>query len=191
MNPEVDEFIARSTKWPAELRALRPVLLATGLTEEIKWRQPCYAVEGRNIVIMGEMKAGMTIGFFKGALLSDPDGVLVDNGPNSRSVKRMFFSSVEEVERLADTVSRYVHEAVSVELSGAAVSPAAEPELVAELQERLEADLKLKAAFEALTPGRRRYYNIHIGEAKQPATRAARVEKCVPKIMAGKGLQDR
>ena len=191
MNPDVDEFIARSTKWPHELAAMRPVLLASDLTEQLKWRQPCYSIEGHNIVIMGEMNAGMTLGFFKGTLLSDPEGVLRDNGPNSRSVKRMFFTSVDEVEQLADTVSRYVHEAISVELSGAAVAPAAEPLLVAELQERLDADPELKAAFEALTPGRRRYYNIHIGEAKQPATRAARVEKCVPKILAGKGLQDR
>jgi len=191
VNPDVDEFIARSTKWPHELAAMRPVLLASDLTEQLKWRQPCYSIEGHNIVIMGEMNAGMTLGFFKGTLLSDPEGVLRDNGPNSRSVKRMFFTSVDEVEQLADTVSRYVHEAISVELSGAAVAPAAEPLLVAELQERLDADPELKAAFEALTPGRRRYYNIHIGEAKQPATRAARVEKCVPKILAGKGLQDR
>ena len=191
MNPEVDEFIARSKKWPEEMRALRPLLLDSGLAEQLKWRQPCYSMDGKNIVMMSEMKAGLSLGFFKGTLLSDPDGLLRDNGPNSRSMKRMFFTSVEEVQRLADTVSRYVHEAVSVELSGATVAPATESELVTELQERLDADPGLKAAFEALTPGRRRYYNIHIGEAKQAGTRAARVEKCIPRILAGKGLQDR
>ena len=191
MDPEVDDYIAHARQWPDELAALRPVLLATGLTESLKWRQPCYSLDGKNVVIMGEMKAGMTLGFFKGTLMSDPDGVLQDNGPNSRSVKRMFFRSVADVERLADTVTRYVEEAVAVEQSGATVAPAPETELVAELQERLDADPTLKAAFEALTPGRRRYYNIHISEAKQSATRAARVEKCIPKILAGKGLQDR
>ena len=191
MNPEVDAFITGATQWPDELAAMRPVLLATGLTEELKWRQPCYSHEGKNIVIMGEMKAGMTLGFFKGGLLLDPDHVLLDNGPNSRQTKRMFFTSVDDVERLADTVTRYVNESVAVELSGATLDPAPEPELAAELQERLDADPKLKAAFEALTPGRRRYYNIHITEAKQSATRSARVEKCIPKILAGKGLQDR
>ena len=191
MNPDVDAFITKASMWPAELAALRPVLLATGLTEELKWRQPCYSLSGKNIVIMGEMKAGMTLGFFKGTLLSDPDHLLHDNGPNSRSVKRMFFQSVDEVERLADAVTRYVNEAIAIEASGATVAPAPEAELVAELQERLDADPKLKAAFEALTPGRRRYYNMHISDAKQSATRAARVEKCIPKIMAGKGLQDR
>ena len=98
---------------------------------------------------------------------------------------------VGAVERLAGTVTRYVQEAVAVERSGATLDPAPEPEVAAELQERLDADPKLKAAFEALTPGRRRFYNIHISEAKQSATRAARVEKCIPKILAGKGLQDR
>lgn len=191
MNPEVDDVIARATQWPDEMAAMRQVLLATGLTEELKWRQPCYSLDGKNIVIMGEMKAGLTLGFFKGALLADPDGVLVDNGPNSRSAKRMFFQSVADVERLAGTVTRYVQEAVAVERSGATLDPAPEPEMAAELQERLDADPKLKAAFEALTPGRRRYYNIHISEAKQSATRSARVEKCIPKILAGKGLQDR
>lgn len=191
MTDEIDDFIARAAQWPDELAALRAVLLATGLTEELKWRQPCYSDDGKNIVIMGEMKAGLTLGFFKGTLLPDPDGVLVDNGPNSRSAKRMFFQSVADVERLAGTVTRYVQEAVALERAGATVPRADEPELVAELQERLDADPALKAAFEALTPGRRRYYNIHVGEAKQPATRAARVERCIPKILAGKGLQDR
>ena len=191
MNPEVDDYIARARQWPDELAAMRTVLLRTGLTEELKWRQPCYSHEGTNIVIMGEMKAGMTLGFFKGELLDDPEHLLVDNGPNSRSVKRLFFTSVAEVKKLAPTVRKFVKNAVAVEEAGLTVGPPPELELCDELAEALAADPALSEAFDALTPGRRRYYNIHISEAKQSATRVARIEKCRPKIMAGKGLQDR
>jgi len=191
MNPDVDAIVAAATKWPEEMAALRKVLLTTGLTEEVKWRQACYSLDGKNIVIMGEMNAGLTLGFFKGELLDDPDGVLVDNGPNSRSVRRLFFTSVAQVRQMAPTVRRLVDNAVAVEEAGLTVGPAPEPELVAELVAELDADPALRAAFEALTPGRRRAYNIYFGDAKQSATRTSRVRKYAPKILAGKGLQDR
>ncbi|MFM7063533.1 MAG: YdeI/OmpD-associated family protein [Actinomycetes bacterium] len=191
MNPEVDDLVARATKWPQEMVAMRSVLLGTGLAEEVKWRQPCYTHDGRNIVIMGEMGAGLTLGFFKGELLDDPDGVLVDNGPNSRSARRLFVTSVAEVERMAPKVRQLVENAVAVEEAGLTVGPAPEPELVAELVAELDADPALRAAFDALTPGRRRAYNIYFGDAKQSATRTNRVRRHVPRIMAGKGLQDR
>ena len=191
MNPQVDAYIRASKRWPDEITALRPILLGTGLTEELKWRSPCYSHDGRNIVIVQEMNEHLALMFFKGALLGDPDGVLVDQGPNSRSARRIEFTSVDDVTRLAGTVAAYIDEAVKVEELGLKVGPPSELVLVEELQNRLDADPALKAAFEALTPGCRREYNMHISGAKQTKTREARIDKHAPKILAGKGLRDR
>jgi uncharacterized protein YdeI (YjbR/CyaY-like superfamily) len=191
VNPDVDAYIEQSERWPDEMTDLRPVLLSCGLTEEIKWGKPCYSHEGRNIVIVQEMKEFLALMFFKGALLNDPDGVLHEQGPNSRSARRMQFTSVEDVERLAGTVKAYVDEAVDVEEAGLEVGPAPELQLADELQNRLDQDPALKTAFEALTPGRQREYNLHVSEAKQAKTREARVDKFVPKILDGKGFRDR
>ena len=191
MNPKVDAYIQASKRWPDEITALRPILLGTGLTEELKWRSPCYSHDGKNIVIVQEMNEHLALMFFKGALLADPDGILVDQGPNSRSARRIEFTSVDDVTRLAGTVAAYIDEAVSVEELGLKVGPPPELVLVEELQDRLDADPALKAAFEALTPGRRREYNLHISGAKQAKTREARIDKYAPKILAGKGLRDR
>ena len=123
-NPKVDAYIQRSDKWPEEMARLRPNLLAAGLTEDIKWGKPCYSHEGRNIAILQEMKDFLALMFFKGALLSDPDGVLESQGPNSRSALRVCFRSVDDVDRLATTVSDYVAEAIDVEDAGLEVAPA-------------------------------------------------------------------
>jgi uncharacterized protein YdeI (YjbR/CyaY-like superfamily) len=187
----VETYIRRSEKWPAEMTALRPVLLDAGLDEAIKWGKPCYSHDGRNIAIMQEMKGFLALMFFKGALLEDRDGVLVEQGPNSRSARRIELTSVDDVTRLADTVTALVGEAIAVEDAGLEVEPAGEPELVAELQERLAGDPDLAAAFDGLTPGRRREYNLYFSDAKKAETRAARIEKHAPKILAGKGLRDR
>ena len=189
-NPKVDAYIGRSTKWPEELAAMRPVLLGAGLTEEIKWGKPCYSHEGRNIAILQEMNDFLALMFFKGALLSDPEGVLEEQGPNSRSARRICFTSTDDVARLADTVKAYLEEAIDVEDAGLEVGPAPELELADELQRRLDADPALAAAFAALTPGRQREYNLQISEAKQAKTREARVDKHVPRILQGKGLRD-
>lgn len=191
MNPQVDAYIEASKRWPDEITALRPILLGTGLTEELKWRSPCYSHDGKNVVIVQEMNEHLALTFFKGALLADPDGVLVDQGPNSRSARRIEFTSVDDVTRLAGTVAAYIEEAVKVEELGLKVGPPPDLVLVEELQNRLDADPALQAAFEALTPGRRREYNLHISGAKQAKTREARIDKCAPKILAGKGLRDR
>jgi uncharacterized protein YdeI (YjbR/CyaY-like superfamily) len=187
----VETYIRRSENWPAEMTALRPVLLDAGLDEAIKWGKPCYSHDGRNIAIMQEMKGFLALMFFKGALLEDRDGVLVEQGPNSRSARRIELTSVDDVTRLADTVTALVGEAIAVEDAGLEVEPAGEPELVAELQERLAGDPDLAAAFDGLTPGRRREYNLYFSDAKKAETRAARIEKHAPKILAGKGLRDR
>ncbi len=191
MNPEVDAYISQSEMWPDEIAELRPILLASGLTEELKWRKPCYSHEGKNVVIVQEMKEFLALMFFKGALLKDPAGVLEDQGPNSRSARRMQFTSVADVGRLSDTVKAYVDEAIAVEEAGLEVGPAPELVLVEELQSHLEGDPALRKAFEALTPGRQREYNLYVSGAKQAKTRAARVERYAQKILDGKGLRDR
>ena len=191
MNPKVDVYIERSEKWPEEMTALRPLLLGCGLTEEFKWGKPCYSHEGKNIVILQEMKEFLALMFFKGALLSDPKGVLEEQGPNSRSARRIGFTSVEDVARLAGTVVAYIDEAIEVEDAGLEIGPAPELDLVEELQNRLDRDPAFQAAFEALTPGRQREYNLHFAGAKQAKTREARIDKCASKILDGKGLRDR
>ena len=191
VNPKVDAYIRRSEKWPEEMTDLRPILLGCGLTEEIKWGKPCYSHKGRNIVILQEMKEFLALMFFKGALLNDSAGVLEEQGPNSRSARRMRFTSIEEVARLADTVKAYIEEAIDVEEAGLEVSPAPELILVEELQHRLDQDSAFKAAFESLTPGRQREYNLYFSDAKQAKTRMARVEKYAQKILDGRGFRDR
>ncbi len=186
-----DADIAHSERWPDEISALRPILLECGLSEAIKWGKPCFSREGSNIAIIQEMRDFLALMFFKGALLRDPDGVLEEQGPNSRSARRMTFTSVGDVVRLADTVRSYVAEAIAVEEAGLEVGPAPELVLVDELQARIDADPRFRSAFESLTPGRRREYHLHISGAKRAATRQARVEKCAPRILAGKGLRDR
>lgn len=191
MNPSVDRYIGRSTKWPEELSAIRSVLLKADLDEEIKWGKPCYSREGANIAILQEMNGFLALMFFKGALLEDPKGLLVAQGPNSRSAKRVEFTSVDEVKRLAPEVASLIREAVAVEREGLSVGPAPTLEFVEELQQRIDSDPAFAAAFNALTRGRRREYNLHIGEAKQTKTRHSRLDACTPKILAGKGFRDR
>ncbi len=173
------------------MTALRPILLESSLTEEIKWAKPCYGHDGKNIAIMQEMRGFLALMFFKGALLTDPDDVLHEQGPNSRSARRLQFTSVADVDRLADTVRRCVAEAIDVEAQGLSVGPAPEPVLVAELQDRLDQDPEFRAGFEQLTPGRRREYHLYVSGAKQAATRVARVDRYADKIRAGTGLRDR
>lgn len=191
MNPKVDAYIARSERWPQEMTRLRDVLLGCGLTEEFKWGKPCYAHGGANLAIIQEMKDFLALMFFKGALMEDPAGILEEQGPNSRSALRIRFTSPADVDRLAGTLPDYVAEAIRVEEAGLEVAPPPALVLAEELQQRLDGDPELAAAFAALTPGRQREYNLHISEAKQSSTRAARVEKHVDRIREGRGLRDR
>ena len=191
MNPEVEAYISRSERWPEEMSRLRPILLDSGLTEEIKWRKPCYTHDGANVAIVQEMNDFLALMFFKGALLEDPDDVLEEQGPNSRSARRIELRSVEDVERLAGTIASYLTEAIDVEEAGLEVGPPPELEPVAELRERMEREPEFKDAFEALTPGRQREYNLYFSDAKRPETRMARIDRCTPKILARRGLRDR
>ena len=188
---KVEAFIQQSDRWSDVIASLRSVLLDAGLTEDFKWRSPCYTHEGKNIVIVQEMKEFLALMFFKGALIDDREGLLVDQGPNSRSARRMEFTSVADVEQLAGDIATYVARAVAVEEAGLGVGPPPELELVDELRVRIERDPAFKEAFEGLTPGRQREYTLFVSGAKQAATRASRVDKHTERILAGMGLRDR
>lgn len=190
-NEAVDRYAAKAKLWPDEIAALRPILRSTGLQEELKWGKPCYSDGGKNIAIVQEFKGFLSLMFFKGALLADPAGVLESQGANTRSALRIRFTSVDDVKRLADVVADYLDEAVAVERAGLDVGPAPEPQWVDELTERLASDEVFREAFEALTPGRQREYNLHFADAKQSTTRLARIDKHASRILAGKGLRDR
>lgn len=170
---------------------LRPILLGCGLTEDIKWGKPCYSHDGSNVVILQEMKHFLALMFFKGALLEDPEGVLVDQGPNSRSARRIEFTSGEDVARMATIVRTLLDEAIGVEEAGLEVGPPPTLDLVTELRDRLDRHPALEAAFESLTPGRQREYNLYFAGAKQAKTREARIDKHAERIMGGQGLRDR
>jgi uncharacterized protein YdeI (YjbR/CyaY-like superfamily) len=190
-NPDVDAYLEASGQWPAEIRALRPLLLAAGLDEEIKWGKPCYSHDDANIAIVQEFSDNLALMFFKGILLDDPSGVLEQVGPNSHAARRMMFASVEDVETHGDVVTAYVEEAIAVEYAGTEVPPRPEEELALELAERLAADPELAASFDELTPGRQREYNLHVSGANQSSTRERRVDRIAPRILEGKGLRDR
>lgn len=191
MDPQVARYIAKATRWQDESEHLRALLLGCGLNEALKWGKPCYSHQGSNVAILQNMKPFLALMFFKGALLDDPQGVLQEQGENTRSARRLCFTSVEQVTGMDATVRALVSEALRVEAEGLTL-PARPPlVLVEELAAGLDADPTLKAAFEALTPGRQREYNLHISGAKQSVTRARRVEQQVERILAGKGLRDR
>lgn len=190
MASPTDSFFRSGTPWCAESRQLRTILLTCGLSEELKWGKPCYTCDGHNVVILQKMKHFLALLFFKGSLLKDPRGVLEKPGPNARVGRRLRFVSPQEVEALGHVVEEYIHEAIELNKAGLRVEKPIETEWVAELQEKLSQDAQFGAAFVALTPGRQRAYNFHFSAAKQSATRIRRIEKYVPKILAGQGLQD-
>jgi uncharacterized protein YdeI (YjbR/CyaY-like superfamily) len=189
--PDVDAYLEASELWPVEIRTLRPLLLAAGLDEQIKWGKPCYSHDDVNITIIQEFSDNLALMFFKGILLDDPAGVLEEVGPNSRAARRMLFRSVEDVETHADVVTAYVEEAIAVEDAGTEVPPRPEETLAPELAERLAGDPELAETFDELTPGRQREYNLHVSGAKQTSTRERRVDRIVPRVLEGKGLRDR
>ncbi len=189
-NPRVDEFVGAAKRWRPEYERLREIVFDCGLVEEFKWMHPCYTRDGRNIVLIHGFKEYCALLFFKGALLRDPKGVLLQQTENVQSGRQMRFQCLEEIEALATTVRDYVQEAVEVEVSGLKVERQGEMEMPQELRSRLDSSPDLKAAFEALTPGRQRAYLIHFSQPKKSGTRASRVERHVDRILNGKGLND-
>jgi uncharacterized protein YdeI (YjbR/CyaY-like superfamily) len=189
-DPRVDAYFAALKRWHEESVLLRATLLECDVDELLKWRKPCYASGGNNLAIIQPMKGFLALLFFKGALIKDPAGVLERQGENSESSRRLCFTDVRQVARMKATVKRFVRQAIEIEKSGQSV-PKKKLVLADELQLRLDTDPAFKAAFDQLTPGRRREYNLFVCGAKQSKTRTARVDKHVARILAGKGLRDR
>jgi uncharacterized protein YdeI (YjbR/CyaY-like superfamily) len=179
-------------RWAKELVALRALALETGLTEQLKWGSPCYTLDGKNVFMVVSFKEHCALSFFKGAALVDDEGVLERPGESSRFVRFVKVRSMAELTERRGAVRRLLEQAVALERSGGKVDakPAAEP-VPEELARKLAGDPRLQRAFEALTPGRRRSHILHVSGAKQSATRARRVDKCVPDILAGRGFHER
>jgi uncharacterized protein YdeI (YjbR/CyaY-like superfamily) len=184
--------MAYREQWEAEIAEMRRALAGFAMTEECKWGKPTYTVDGKNIVIMQGFKEYFALGFFQGALLKDPEKVLVQLG-QIHAARVMKFSSAKEIKAKAATIKAYVREAIAVEKAGLRLKPKKTSDLPVpeELKERLRKDARFKRAFEALTPGRQRSYLYHIAAAKQPATRLARIEKATPAIFEGRGFLER
>jgi uncharacterized protein YdeI (YjbR/CyaY-like superfamily) len=190
-NPGVDWFFDKATQWQPELRTLRDIALNTGLTEELKWGHPCYTDQGANIVLIQGFKAYCAYLFPKGAALEDPDGILVRVGDNTRIARQARFSDLTEIETLAPVLANYIQAAIAAERAGVEVvlDQADAAPVPVELQERLD-DPAVRAAFSGLTPGRQRAYLLYFNGAKQSKTRASRIEKSIPRILDGLGLND-
>lgn len=193
MNPKVNWFFEEDTPWKSAYAKLRRILLACdGLTEELKWGCPCYTVNGKNVVLIHGFKEYCALLFHKGALLTDRDGILVQQTKNVQAGRQVRFASAKDVARLASTLTAYVAEAVALEKAGAKVRTKTtdEFEMPAEFAARLKESAVLKRAFAALTPGRQRAYLLHFSSAKQATTRVARIAKHESRILEGKGLDD-
>jgi len=192
MNPKVDWFFNKDAQWQEEYAKLRMICLDCGLTEELKWGQPCYVLNGKNIVLIHGFNEYCALLFFKGALLNDDHGILIQQTENVQVPRQMRFTNVVEIVELATTIKAYIHEAIEVEKAGLKVElkKTSDYKVPEEFQYKLDHIPALKAAFEALTPGRQRGYLFHFSQPKLTKTRADRVEKYIPKILAGKGWDD-
>ena len=192
MNPKVDFFFNKTGKWQEAFAKLRTIVIDCGLTEELKWGCPCYILGDRNIVLIHGFKDYCALLFMKGALLVDPHNILIQQTENVQSARQARFTSLKEIAEQEAILKAYIMEAIEVEKSGQKVALKKSAELVfpEEFQKRLEEDAQLKSAFDALTPGRQRAYHIYFSQPKQAKTRESRVEKCLPLILEGKGLND-
>jgi len=192
MNPKVDAFLDRSENWKKEFEKLRAIVLDCQLMEEFKWGNPCYTYQDTNIVLIHGFKEYCALLFFKGALLNDPDGILIQQTENVQAARQVRFTNVKEINSMAAVLKAYIYEAIEVEKAGLKVpfKKATEFAVAEEFQVKLDKNPKLKKAFEALTPGRQRAYLHHFSAPKQAKTRESRVEKCTEMILSGKGLND-
>lgn len=192
MNAKIDEYLSKQLKWKEELVLLRKLVLECGVTEELKWGVPCYTFESNNIVMLGAFKEYCVLSFVKGALLRDEKKILIQQTENSHSVRIVRFTSLNEIHAIEITLKNYIHEAIQHVQLGTKIASKqfTEQEYVEELINKLNENPTFKAAFEALTPGRRRAYNLYFSAAKQSQTRALRIENYIPKILSGKGIND-
>lgn len=192
MNPKVDWFFNKAGKWQKEYEKLRMITLDCGLTEELKWGCPCYSLDKQNIVLIHGFKEYCALLFFKGALLNDANGILIQQTKDVQSARQIRFTNILEIVEMESIVKAYIYEAIEVEKAGLKVplKTTADFAVPVELQGKLDRIPALKAAFEALTPGRQRGYLFYFSQPKQSKTREARVEKYIPQILDGKGLDD-
>lgn len=192
MNPKVDEFLTKAKKWKEEYETLRKIVLDCELTEDYKWMNPCYTFEKKNVVLMHGFKEYCALLFPKGSLLQDSHGVLIQQTENVQGARQIRFTNVQQIVEKEAILKAYIYEAIEVEKAGLKVKAKKPEELIIpeELQYKFDEIPALKDAFTTLTPGRQRAYILHFSAAKQSKTRASRVEKCIPNILNGKGLND-
>ncbi len=192
MNPKVDEFLSKAKKWKEEYETLRKIVLDCELTEDYKWMNPCYTFDKKNIVLIHGFKEYCALLFPKGALLQDSHSILIQQTENVQGARQIRFTNVQEIVEKEAILKAYIDEAIEVEKAGLKVKVKKPEELIIpeELQHKFNEIPALKAAFTTLTPGRQRAYILYFSAAKQSKTRESRVEKCIPNILNGKGLND-
>jgi uncharacterized protein YdeI (YjbR/CyaY-like superfamily) len=191
-NPKVDFYFSKSKNWQKELEQLRIIVLDCGLTEELKWGVPCYSFQKSNIVLIHVFKEYCALLFFKGALLNDANNILIQQTENVQSARQIRFTGFREIVEMESILKAYIYEAIEVEKSGLKVAfkKTKEYTIPEEFQDKLKENPKLKTAFKALTPGRQRAYFLYFSAPKQSKTRESRIEKSIPQILDGKGLND-
>jgi uncharacterized protein YdeI (YjbR/CyaY-like superfamily) len=192
MNPKVDVFLRKAKKWQKEFRMLRTIVRDCGLTEELKWGCPCYTFQKKNIVLIHGFRDYSALLFFKGALLQDAKGLLIQQTKNVQAARQIRFTDVREIAKLRTVLKAYIYEAVEAEKTGLKVKLKKTSDFMVpeEFQNKLDEIPALKSAFDALTPGRQRAYLFYFSQPKQSKTRESRVEKCMQQILNGKGLND-
>ena len=192
MNSKVDFYFTKAKKWQPALEQLRTIVLDCGLSEELKWGVPCYTFQKTNIVLIHVFKEYCALLFFKGALLNDASGILIQQTKNVQAARQVRFTNVGEIIKMEAILKAYIYEAIEVEKAGLKVNfkKATEFTIAEEFQKKLDKKPALKTAFYALTPGRQRAYLLHFSAPKQSKTRESRVEKCMQQILNGKGLND-
>jgi uncharacterized protein YdeI (YjbR/CyaY-like superfamily) len=192
MNPKVDVFLSKAEKWQEEFEKLRMIILDCPLTEELKWGQPCYTFQKRNIVLIHGFKEYCALLFFKGALLQDANGILIQQTENVQAARQIRFTNVREIVEMEPILKAYIYEAIEVEKAGLKVNFKKTTEFIIpeEFQNKLDEIPALKTAFDALTPGRQRAYLFYFSQPKQSKTRESRVEKYLQQILNGEGLND-
>ena len=192
MNPTVDFYFTKANKWQEEIRQLRMIILDCGLTEELKWGCPCYTLQKSNIVLIHVFKEYCALLFFKGALLNDAEGILIQQTENVQAARQMRFKNIEQIQEMEQAIKAYIYEAIEVEKAGLKVQlkKTKEYKIPEEFQNKLDTNHALETAFKALTPGRQRAYLLYFSQPKQSKTRESRIEKSIQPILDGKGLND-
>ena len=192
MNSKVDGYVRKSKHWQEELQRLRTIILDCGLTEEVKWRVPCYTFQDSNVVLLGRFKESCVLSFVKGALLKDANSILIQQTENVQAARQIRFTNVRKIVEMEPILKAYIYEAIEVEKAGLKVNfkKTSEFKIPEEFQKKLDETPALKKAFAALTPGRQRGYLFYFSQPKQSKTRESRVEKCKQQILNGKGLND-